>query len=69
MFLDRRVSMIFVVFELLVAVSGSGTYLKSFLDVFRFVLTHYGAKRSHGDPIQVNLYVLLLVRALCNLPM
>ncbi len=39
---------IFVIVDVLVAVLGSGTYLKSFPDVFRLILTRY------GDPIRVH---------------
>ena len=47
----------FIFCFLLVAVLGSGTHLQSFLDEFRFVLSDYELKWTHGDMIRVNFCV------------
>ena len=56
------------IFDFLVAVLGSGTNLKSFLDEFRFILADYELKRTHGDPIRVNFYVFPCFAACWMLP-
>ena len=37
-------------------VLGPGRYLKSFLDVFRFLLAEYQLVLSHGDPKYIKFY-------------